>query len=162
MLDITKLLSVMAEHNASDIYLTVDSPPMYRINGVLRPAGNRLLTAQDTETLANSVMSDKQQKEFSAHNEMNLGLYYSALGRFRVNIFRQKSCVGVVIRQKPLGPRPLNKEQQARPEIPVRQLGQFQEMPASPVSHSIGEHRRLPAEKGTGFHLYHRLLLAAP
>jgi twitching motility protein PilU len=44
-------------------------------------------------------MNDKQQKDFSAHNEMNLGLYYSALGRFRVNIFRQKSCVGVVIRQ---------------------------------------------------------------
>ncbi|MBX7143488.1 MAG: PilT/PilU family type 4a pilus ATPase [Oligoflexia bacterium] len=99
MLDISKLLQVMTEHDASDLYLTVDSPPMYRINGVVRPAGNRLLQLADTEALANSIMSDKQQKEFLANNEQNLGLYYSSLGRFRVNIFRQRGCVGMVIRQ---------------------------------------------------------------
>jgi len=99
MLDITKLLSVMVEHDASDLYLTVDSPPMYRINGVVRPAGNRCLQTSDTEGLGTSIMNDKQQKEFQATNEVNLALYYQALGRFRVNVFRQKSCVGIVIRQ---------------------------------------------------------------
>lgn len=99
MLDITKLLQVMVEHDASDLYMTVDSPPMYRINGVVRAAGNRCLAQGDTEMLANSVMSDKQQREFLEANEMNLALYYSALGRFRVNIFRQRGCVGIVIRQ---------------------------------------------------------------
>ncbi|MCO6430779.1 MAG: PilT/PilU family type 4a pilus ATPase [Deltaproteobacteria bacterium] len=99
MLDITKLLTVMVEHDASDLYLTVDSPPMYRINGVCRPAGNRCLLNEDTELLANSIMSDKQQKEFEASNEMNLALYYTALGRFRVNVFRQRTYVGLVIRQ---------------------------------------------------------------
>jgi twitching motility protein PilU len=99
MLDISKLLQVMTEHDASDLYLTVDSPPMYRINGVVRPAGNRLLLSADTEALANSVMSDKQQKEFVERNEQNLGLFYSSLGRFRVNIFRQRGCIGMVIRQ---------------------------------------------------------------
>ncbi len=99
MLDITKLLGVMVEHDASDLYLTVDSPPMYRINGVVRPAGNRCLQSADTEGLAMSIMNDKQQKEFQAKNEQNIALYYQALGRFRINIFKQKTCVGIVVRQ---------------------------------------------------------------
>ncbi|MBN8549704.1 MAG: PilT/PilU family type 4a pilus ATPase [Deltaproteobacteria bacterium] len=99
MLDISKLLTVMTEHDASDLYLTVDSPPMYRINGVVRPAGNRPLLPSDTEALSNSIMNDKQQKEFQEQNEQNLALFYSSLGRFRVNIFRQRGCCGMVIRQ---------------------------------------------------------------
>ena len=99
MLDISKLLSVMVEHEASDLYLTVDSPPMYRINGIVRPAGSRKLTDEDTHMLANSIMNDKQQKDFDAKNEQNLALYYPNMGRFRVNVFRQRGSVGVVIRQ---------------------------------------------------------------
>lgn len=99
MLDLTKLLAVMVEHNASDLYITVDSPPMYRIDGLVRPAGNRCLQSADTEALARSVMSDKQQREFQETGEQNLALYFPNLGRFRVNAFRQRTCVGVVIRQ---------------------------------------------------------------
>lgn len=99
MLDISKLLGLMVEHDASDLYLTADSPPMYRINGVVRPAGNRCLSMTDTEALATSIMSDKQQREFTECNEANLALYYPSMGRFRVNVFRQRGCVGVVIRQ---------------------------------------------------------------
>ncbi|NDC36843.1 MAG: PilT/PilU family type 4a pilus ATPase [Proteobacteria bacterium] len=98
MIDLSKLLQVMVEHDASDIYLTVDSAPMYRINGTIRPAGNRALTAEDTEALANSVMSERQSREFMADNEQNLALNYPNLGRFRVNIFRQKDVVGLVVR----------------------------------------------------------------
>jgi twitching motility protein PilU len=99
MLDITKLLTVMVEHDASDLYLTVDSPPMYRINGAVRPAGNRALLPEDTEALAASIMNDKQQKEFDQMNEQNLALYYSNLGRFRVNVLRQRGSMALVIRQ---------------------------------------------------------------
>lgn len=99
MLDMSKLLTVMCEHEASDLYITVDSPPMYRINGSIRPAGNRCLTPDDTRALAYSIMNDKQQREFDELNEMNLSLYYPALGRFRVNVFIQRACIGVVIRQ---------------------------------------------------------------
>lgn len=90
MLDIQKLLTVMNEHDASDLYITVDSPPSYRVNGVTRPAGNRCLTPEETEMLAMSVMSEKQQRQFDESNEQNLALYYASLGRYRVNIFRQK------------------------------------------------------------------------
>ena len=99
MLDMSKLLGVMVEHDASDLYLTVESPPMYRINGSVRPAGNRELESSDTETLAFSVMNDRQQSEFGETNEANLALYYPKLGRFRMNVFRQRGCVGVVIRR---------------------------------------------------------------
>jgi twitching motility protein PilU len=99
MLDIRKLLTVMKEHDASDLYLTVDSPPAYRVNGVVRPAGNRCLEPEETEMLARNIMTEKQQREFDEHNEMNLALYYSALGRYRVNVMRQRGVVGLVIRQ---------------------------------------------------------------
>ncbi|MCB0329482.1 MAG: PilT/PilU family type 4a pilus ATPase [Bdellovibrionales bacterium] len=95
----SKLLTVMCEHEASDLYITVDSPPMYRINGGIRPAGNRCLTPDDTRALAYSVMNDKQQREFDETNEINLSLYYPALGRFRVNVLIQRACVAVVVRQ---------------------------------------------------------------
>ncbi len=99
MLDISKLLTVMVEQDASDLYITVDSPPMYRINGLVRPAGKRTLEPDETRQLAYSIMTDKQQREFDEFNEINLGLYYPALGRFRVNAFVQRACVGLVIRQ---------------------------------------------------------------
>lgn len=89
----------MVKQDASDIYLTVDSPPMYRIQGVTRPAGSQKLLPEHTEELAYSVMNKRQQEIFEKEYEMNLALYYQDLGRFRVNIFRQRNCVGMVIRQ---------------------------------------------------------------
>lgn len=99
MLDINKLLQVMKEHEASDLYLTVDSPPCYRVKGIVRPAGKRNLESEETEMLAHSIMSDKQQSEFDRNSEMNLALHYPQMGRFRVNVFRQRGSVGMVIRR---------------------------------------------------------------
>lgn len=99
MLDIKKLLTVMNEHDASDLYITVDSPPSYRVNGLVRPAGNRCLDPDETQAIAMSIMNEKQQREFEEKNEQNIALYYQALGRYRVNVFRQRGCVGLVIRQ---------------------------------------------------------------
>jgi twitching motility protein PilU len=98
-LDVSKLLSVMVENDASDLYITVGCAPMYRIQGTVRPAGNKVLNQFESEALAMSVMDDKQQKEFMEKNEHNLALYYQALGRFRVNVFKQRGSVGMVIRQ---------------------------------------------------------------
>ncbi len=96
---IEQLLEFMVKHNASDIYLTYDAPPMYRIEGITQPAGKTKLTMEDTEDLANQMMNEKQQKEFEETYECNLALFYPKLGRFRVNIFRQRNCTGAVIRQ---------------------------------------------------------------
>jgi len=58
MLDIRKFLQIMSEHDASDLYITAESPPSYRVNGIVRPAGNRALDPTETEQLAVSVMNE--------------------------------------------------------------------------------------------------------
>lgn len=99
MLDLSKLLSVMKDHDASDLYISADSAPSYRIKGSVKPAGNKSLTDEDTERLALSIMNDTQQSEFQKTNEMNLALHFSEFGRFRVNIFKQKGSISLVIRR---------------------------------------------------------------
>jgi twitching motility protein PilU len=98
-MDIRYLLKVMVERDASDIYLTVDLPPIYRIQGITHPIGETAFTNEQLEKLASDIMRDKQRKEFEEKMEMNLALYYPELGRFRVNIFRQRGNVGFAIRQ---------------------------------------------------------------
>ena len=98
-MDVRYLLRVMVERDASDIYLTVDLPPIYRIQGITHPIGDTAFTNEQLEKLANDIMRDKQRKEFEEKMEMNLALYYPELGRFRVNIFRQRGNVGFAIRQ---------------------------------------------------------------
>lgn len=96
---IEQLLEFMVKHDASDIYLTYDAPPMYRIEGITKPAGENKLTMEDAEDLANQMMNAKQKREFAETYECNLALFYPKLGRFRVNIFRQRNCIGAVVRQ---------------------------------------------------------------
>lgn len=95
---IEQLLEFMVKNNASDIYLTYDSPPRYRIEGITQPAGDYKLTMEDTVDLANQMMDDRQKKEFAETYECNLALFFPKLGRFRVNIFKQRNCVGAVVR----------------------------------------------------------------
>ncbi len=99
MEDLTKYLKYMMEKDASDIYLTVGVPPMYRIEGVVYPYGSDVMGPEDTEAIAYLAMNDRQRKIFEESLEMNLALYYPELGRFRVNIFRQRGYMGLVIRQ---------------------------------------------------------------
>ncbi len=98
-MDLRALLKVMVDQNASDLYLTVDLPPMYRIEGLVQKVGEAPLTNEQLETLANEMLREKQRKEFAETMEMNLALYYPELGRFRVNLFRQRGNVGFVFRQ---------------------------------------------------------------
>ncbi len=98
MVDISALLKLMVQKNASDLYISVDSEPMIRVEGVLQSIGEEKLLAEDAENLAKSVMTEKEQAQFEEYNEQNLALSYQNLGRFRVNIFRQKNVVGMVIR----------------------------------------------------------------
>jgi len=98
-LSIKQLLMVMVKKDASDLYITAGMPPAYRINSVVYPVKQPPLNAVQCEQLANSAMSEKQRASFSADYEMNLALAYPDLGRFRVNIFRQRGHIGMVIRQ---------------------------------------------------------------
>lgn len=93
------LLSTMVNAKASDLYLTVDSPPLLRIEGSTRPLGEQRLSPQDVEEIAFSIMTEKQRLAFAEGLEMNLALYDHTIGRFRVNIYKQRGCIGIVIRE---------------------------------------------------------------
>lgn len=96
--NIRELLEEMVRREASDLYVTVDSPPMYRIEGVVVPGGPRKYTPEETEQMAMSLMSTTQRTYFARRWEMNLAISYPNLGRFRVNIFRQRGYFGMVMR----------------------------------------------------------------
>ena len=98
-MNVRDLLVTMMQVKASDLYLTADSPPMFRVEGITRPASDAMLSAQNVEEIANSIMSEKQKAAFAEQLEMNLALYYPDIGRFRVNIYQQRNCVGIVIRE---------------------------------------------------------------
>jgi twitching motility protein PilU len=96
---VKELLIIMDKVKASDLYLTVDAPPMFRIEGVTRPYGESKFTSHQTEDIAQSLLTERQKSSFAETLEMNVGLYYPELGRFRVNMYRQKSFVGIVFRR---------------------------------------------------------------
>jgi twitching motility protein PilU len=97
-MDIRSLLKVMVDQEASDLYLTVEAPPIYRIHGSTQPTDAPPFTNEQLEALALALMRGQQRGEFEEKMEMNLALYYKELGRFRVNIFRQRGNVGLVFR----------------------------------------------------------------
>ena len=98
-MNIVELLRTMIEKDASDIYITVGSPPVYRVEGRTNPIPGKALMPEDTEELALSIMSEKQKADFLKNKEMNLALSPPSLGRFRVNLFYQMNTIGIVIRQ---------------------------------------------------------------
>ncbi len=101
MVPLKKLLKHMVETDASDIYLTVGLPPMFRMEGIVQryEGGVDLLTSEDTQEVAYTIMNERQKRRFEEEFEMGLALFYPDLGRFRVAIFRQMGHVGVIIRQ---------------------------------------------------------------
>ncbi len=90
------LLDHMVKVDASDLYITADSPPVFRIDGVGYPAKGSL-AGEAIASMADTLMTAAQQAEFAAKLEMNLALA-NGPARFRVNMFRQRGAVGMVIR----------------------------------------------------------------
>lgn len=98
-MDMVKLLELMVKYDASDLYLTEDSPPMYRVDGVVRAAGNKSLTQESVKELIYSVMNDNQIKDFESDQETNIALHYKNIGRFRMNCMIQRGAQAAVIRK---------------------------------------------------------------
>jgi twitching motility protein PilU len=97
-INLRELLEEMVRQDASDLYITVDSPPMYRVEGVTFPWGERKYSPEETETMSMSLMSETQKRYFNRRWEMTLSISYPNLGRFRVNILRQRGYFGLVFR----------------------------------------------------------------
>ncbi|KLU66282.1 twitching mobility protein [Desulfosporosinus acididurans] len=101
MLSMEELFLNAAEKKASDIHLTIESPPVLRVDGSLVPLLMDKLSQFDLETFALSLMNEIQKKRFTEFGELDLSYSLSHVGRYRVNIFRQRGSMGVVIRLIP-------------------------------------------------------------
>ncbi len=95
---IRQALRVMVEHEASDLFLTPDNPPSLKINGMTRPLGEGLLDPDTTRDAVYSLMTETQIRDFEATWELNFAIEPEGIGRFRVNVFRQRGAVAAVIR----------------------------------------------------------------
>jgi twitching motility protein PilU len=98
-MEIQELFKVMVEKEASDLYLTVARPPMYRIDGKIQPIGDHQFTPPELETLVKSVMSENQLRDYGKDLELNMAMSLPGVSRFRVNVFRQRGSAGMVIRR---------------------------------------------------------------
>ena len=101
MVTLRELLELMVKKNASDLHLTVGSPPQLRVDGKLVKTEFDLLTAEDTKKLAYSIMSEKQKQKFEEKSELDLSFGIEQLSRFRCNVFIQRGNVAVALRQIP-------------------------------------------------------------
>ena len=95
---VTPLFKLMSEKQASDIFFTAGAPIQIKINGVVMPINNQPLDVEQARKICYELMSDAQVKEFETRHEMNFAQSEGELGNFRVNIFRQKNTVAMVIR----------------------------------------------------------------
>ena len=91
-------LKHLAEHDGSDIYFSTGAVPKAKFLGRFKSLGKETFPPGYVKQLANELMSDEQRQEFSKKPEMNLALSLPNIGRFRVNIFKQRGEVAMVIR----------------------------------------------------------------
>jgi twitching motility protein PilU len=92
------LLRLMISKKGSDLFLTAEFPPAFKIDGKLMPVSNVPLTAQHTTELSRALMNDRQAAEFEANKELNFAISPGGIGRFRVNAFTQLGRTGIVLR----------------------------------------------------------------
>ena len=99
MKTVDELLHEMVSRTASDLHIKAGSPPVVRVDGELHLLDEPVLTPEDTKDAAASIMTDKQIRRFSEHNEIDFAYSAPTIGRFRVNIYRQRGSISVAMRQ---------------------------------------------------------------
>ena len=101
MANLHQLLKIMVDKDASDLHITVGSPPQLRIDGGLVPLKTSKLSPNETRQLCYSVLTDKQKQVFETDNELDLSFGVKGLSRFRGNVFMQRGAVAGVFRKIP-------------------------------------------------------------
>ena len=91
-------LKMLVQKDGSDIYLTAGAPPAAKFHGKLTPIDSVILKPEDTKAIAYAIMDEEQRRAFERKPEMNLAIGESGVGRFRVNIFKQRNAIAMVVR----------------------------------------------------------------
>jgi twitching motility protein PilT len=124
-MNINDLLKIAVERKASDLHLKVGSHPVIRVDGDLIPLPElKRMMQEDTIAMAFSIMNARQKQRFKEEFEIDIAYSVPGLGRFRCNVFQQRSTVGLVLRV-----------------IPARILT-LRELMLPPVLERIAEERR--------------------
>lgn len=97
-MELKDYLKIMVMKDASDLYFTTGAPVSAKIQGQLTPIDKVPLEPGRVEEIANGIMTAEQREEFRVRPEMNLAISETGVGRFRVNIFKQRNQAGMVIR----------------------------------------------------------------
>jgi twitching motility protein PilU len=93
-----RLFKLMADKQASDLYITCGAPINIKVNGVVQPVSSQSMDVETVRRIAYDLMSKEQAREFENEREMNLSHLDKAVGNFRINIFRQRGTIALVIR----------------------------------------------------------------
>lgn len=91
-------LTLLAKNGGSDLFLSTGAPPCAKFHGKLKPLDKDPFTPGEIKDIAYEIMDDEQQKEFDQELEMNLAYAIPKVGRFRVNIFKQRNEISIVAR----------------------------------------------------------------
>ena len=93
-----RLFKLMADKQASDLYISCGAPINLKVNGVVMPVSTQKMDVETVRRIAYDLMSKEQAREFENEREMNLSHLDKAVGNFRINIFRQRGSISLVIR----------------------------------------------------------------
>lgn len=91
-------LKILTDKDGSDLFLSTGAPASAKFHGKLTPIDSHVMKPGEVEAIANQIMDDEQRDEFAKKPEMNLAISLPGVGRFRVNIFKQRNQVAMVIR----------------------------------------------------------------
>jgi twitching motility protein PilU len=95
---IDQYLNILAKKDGSDLYLSTGAPPCAKFQGTLKPLSQDIYKAGEIEAIANELMDEEQRNIFKHELEMNLAISIHGVGRFRINIFKQRNEVSIVAR----------------------------------------------------------------
>lgn len=93
-----EMLKAMVQARASDIHLQAGAPPVIRVDGKLKPFGNRPLTPKDLEAIAKALLTPEQWEEVEYRKELDFAYTIPGVARFRCNLLRQRGSFGLVMR----------------------------------------------------------------
>jgi twitching motility protein PilU len=93
-----KLFQLMSEKQASDLFISAGIPIHIKIQGQTTPVNQQMMTPQMIEKIAYELMTPEQAKVFEAMMEMNLSFGVPKVGNFRINLFRQRAAISIVVR----------------------------------------------------------------
>ena len=112
---IDKLLEAAVRGGVSDIHITVGQPPVFRIDGGMKPQATKVLTAEDTDALMKSITPERCMAELAEQGGCDFGFAFGDKARFRVSVFKQRGQIAMVLRQIPN--KMLTPEQLGVPEV---------------------------------------------